>query len=318
MKNDNQNLNYELISVAIATYNGEKFLRDQIDSVLAQSYPNIELVIGDDASSDSTLRIIEDYVQKDARIRVQKNNENIGFLRNFERIIYSCKGKYIAFCDQDDIWERNHLSLLYDEIKCRQVSLVGANADVVNEQMEPQGYTVLDTTGVVSIPQTTSDYRFMLFHINIFQGAAMMIDRDLISYSLPIPEEIRFHDWWFALCAVENGGVSYLPQSVLKYRQHGKNITENEKSNVFQKFRRFFDLHKHRSDVDNISFLAQMLKVFENKSNDKESVQDAVEYLNHIDKLKSFPYFYRNYFRIYRNNNRILKGLRIIKRCLTI
>ena len=93
-----------MISIAMATFNGEKYLREQIDSILAQTHQNFELVICDDCSTDGTAGILREYETQDSRIRVYVNERNIGFKKKFERAISLCKGEYIALSDQDDVW----------------------------------------------------------------------------------------------------------------------------------------------------------------------------------------------------------------------
>ena len=94
----------ELISIAMTSYNGEKYIREQLDSILTQTYGNFELIICDDRSKDSTVEIIKDYCIKDSRIKLYVNEKNLGFKKNFEKAISLCKGEYIALSDQDDIY----------------------------------------------------------------------------------------------------------------------------------------------------------------------------------------------------------------------
>jgi glycosyltransferase involved in cell wall biosynthesis len=94
----------ELISVALCTYNGARFIRGQLDSLLAQTHRNIEVLAADDASTDDTVSILQEYAERDPRVRVLVNRHNMGFKKNFEQVISSCRGSFIAPCDQDDIW----------------------------------------------------------------------------------------------------------------------------------------------------------------------------------------------------------------------
>lgn len=105
-----------MISIAMATYNGEKYLREQLDSILVQTISDFELIICDDCSNDSTRKILSEYAKKDSRIKVIFNEQNLGFVKNFEKTISFCNGEYIAFSDQDDIWLPNHLEVLLSEI----------------------------------------------------------------------------------------------------------------------------------------------------------------------------------------------------------
>jgi len=112
-----------MVSIALATYNGERFLKEQLDSILEQSYTDIEIIACDDCSTDSTPQILEDYQKKDSRLKVYFNEKNLGFKKNFEKCISLCDGDYIALSDQDDVWTKDHIAcckavlehgLLYD------------------------------------------------------------------------------------------------------------------------------------------------------------------------------------------------------------
>ena len=119
-----------MISIAMATYNGEKFIREQLDSILAQTITDWELIVCDDVSIDATITILEEYAKKDGRIQIHKNKVNLGFKRNFEKAISLCSGDYIALYDQDDIWYPNHLEILYNQIGDHSLSI--GNSDIVN------------------------------------------------------------------------------------------------------------------------------------------------------------------------------------------
>ena len=92
-----------MISIAMATYNGELFIREQLDSILTQTLSDWELIVCDDGSTDNTLSILQEYANNDSRIKIYQNETNLGFKRNFEKAIGLCSGEYIALCDQDDI-----------------------------------------------------------------------------------------------------------------------------------------------------------------------------------------------------------------------
>ena len=110
----------------MATYNGEKYLREKIDSILSKTIQNYELIVCDDCSTDTTWNILLDYQVQDKRIKCYRNEKNLGFKKNFEKAIRLCTGEYIALSDQDDIWTEDHLQVLYEGIG--ENDLVGANA----------------------------------------------------------------------------------------------------------------------------------------------------------------------------------------------
>ena len=116
----------------MTTYNGERYLQEQIDSILNQTYSNFELIICDDCSTDSTIEIISSY--NDSRIKLFVNDKNLGFKKNFEKAIKLCTGEYIALSDQDDIWKSNHLEVLYEKINNKE--LICGNNLLINENIK--------------------------------------------------------------------------------------------------------------------------------------------------------------------------------------
>ena len=119
-----------MISIAMATYNGELFIREQLDSILTQTLSDWELIVCDDGSTDNTLSILQEYANNDSRIKIYQNETNLGFKRNFEKAIGLCSGECIALCDQDDIWYPNHLEILLNLIGNNSLSI--GNSDIVD------------------------------------------------------------------------------------------------------------------------------------------------------------------------------------------
>jgi glycosyltransferase involved in cell wall biosynthesis len=133
-----------MISIAMATYNGENYIREQIDSILNQTYQEFELIICDDCSTDSTWTILQEYEKKDHRINCQLNEKNIGFVKNFEKAIRLSQGEYIAFSDQDDIWTSDHLEILLatigkNQLCCGNYLFMDANGKSLKKQQPIYG-----------------------------------------------------------------------------------------------------------------------------------------------------------------------------------
>lgn len=212
-----------LISIALATYNGERFIRQQMESILAQSISDFELVISDDCSTDSTTDILTEYAKSDSRIKFSKNNRNLGFKRNFEKIISLCQGKFIAFCDQDDIWKPDHLQILFQEIDTNDC--VCGNALLIDSKGNSLRKSMRDVIPIRILPQNTDDFFSHEVYGNIAQGAASMIRQSLVKEIIPFPDSVIYHDWWIALNACNNNGCKYVDQILLKYRQHESSIT---------------------------------------------------------------------------------------------
>ena len=153
------------VSIALATYNGEKYLREQLDSILSQSIQDFELVACDDCSTDSTLKILNEYAEKDFRVKVFTNEKNLGFKKNFEKAIFLCSGDYIALSDQDDIWTENHLQVLLENIGNND--LVGANAFLCDEKAQPTRVDLLSCSKIGFFPNSKDDWFFFLLRVII-------------------------------------------------------------------------------------------------------------------------------------------------------
>jgi glycosyltransferase involved in cell wall biosynthesis len=220
-----------MISIAMATYNGEKYICDQIDSILNQSYRDFELIICDDCSTDSTRTIIESYCKKDTRIHCIFNEMNIGFIKNFEKAISCCTGNYIALSDQDDIWEYNHLELLLNNIG--QNLLICSNALLVNSRNESLNITMKDVIHIKKVPNNPYLIFQRLLYMSFVQGASMLFDKSLFAEAIPFPCDIP-HDYWLSIIAASKSKLTYYDFITLRYRQHTGNITTNTNIPAFK------------------------------------------------------------------------------------
>jgi glycosyltransferase involved in cell wall biosynthesis len=207
-----------LISIVLCTYNGEAFLRQQLDSLLAQTYPNLEIVVCDDCSTDGTRAILMEY-GRDERFRLHFNEQNLGYSKNFEQCAQLATGDYISFCDQDDIWLHDKIEKLYRAIE--GYSLVFSDSLLVDKNGKSLGKKLSDIRGLVSF----SDTKGFVFY-NMVSGHTMLIARAVLQKGLPIPPE-EYHDWWFAIIAASLNGGRYLDEVLTHYRQHDKTVTIN-------------------------------------------------------------------------------------------
>ena len=213
-----------MISVALTTHNGERFLREQIDSILEQSISNIELVVCDDCSTDRTWEILNSYVRKDNRVHIYRNEKTLGFRDNFIKTINKCKGDYIALSDQDDIWMPNHLELLLEDIDDNMLAC--GNSLLVDENNNELGLTLLEQEGIMRLPKKSLDIALLvMLNHNPFQGAAMMFRREFISKALPLPNKADYHDVWFAALASMMDSFVYVNIPIVRYRMHEDNIS---------------------------------------------------------------------------------------------
>jgi len=204
------------ISVAMATYNGEKYIMEQLESILPQLSQNDEIVISDDGSTDKTIDIIKKI--DDKRIKVIKGPRR-GVKQNFANSISNCKGKYIFLSDQDDIWMPNKVE---EVLKCFEETgamCVIHDCDVVNG----------DNTEILI--DSFFNYRGSksgIFHNivkNGYIGCCMAINIDAREYILPISNKVEMHDQWVGIICEKHGKSIFLNKKLIHYRRHNENTS---------------------------------------------------------------------------------------------
>ncbi|WP_418894049.1 glycosyltransferase [Limibacterium fermenti] len=228
------------ISVVMATYNGEKFLRQQLNSILSQSYPVDELVVVDDHSTDSTLYILEEYLKSNQGImKIFQNKENKGFIYTFKKALRFSSNNYIAFSDQDDVWEYNKIESQMDEI----TKVENGRFDIPIVCFHD--LKLINKDGVLS--DTLSFWcskKIQIRHAslksvllkNVITGCTMLINKQMKDEVLKMPScEILFHDHWIALIAYGFGVAIPLNNTLIKYRSHTNSVTDKKSLKVSEK-----------------------------------------------------------------------------------
>lgn len=276
-----------MISIALATYNGSKYLREQLDSILAQSMDDFEVVACDDCSTDETPQILEEYASRDSRFKVYQNETNLGFKKNFEHILTLCKGVFIAFCDQDDIWEPNHLEILYKNIG--ENDCIGANSLIINEKGFSHNKTLLEYWPIHVMPKNEKELFQHELYSNVIQGTASLIRASLIKQALPIPEDIKYHDYWFALVAGLNEKCKYIGDVVLKYRRHSNNASEYQKFTIWNAIKNLYRFSKDRKGFyqDSINLLNNLTRQETLPSDKQKLISDALEFYINLSENKN-------------------------------
>ena len=128
-------MNNEKIDIIIPTYNGEKFLSQQLDSIINQTYKNIRIIISDDCSKDSTQEILKEYKEKDSRIEIYLQEENLGVVKNVEFLLNKVENNFYMLSDQDDIWLPNKIEKTFEKLQQEQADLVFGDLEVVDENL---------------------------------------------------------------------------------------------------------------------------------------------------------------------------------------
>lgn len=202
-----------MISVCIPTYNGEKYIKEQLDSILIQLEKEDEVIISDDSSSDRTIEIIKSY--NDSRISLIENCKFQSPIFNLENALKHAKGDYIFLSDQDDIWKPDKVKVVLSHL---------LNSDLIVSQ-----FKFIDENGI----EIKNDGQFRLtprffFHelySNPYLGCAMAFNRKILNYSLPFPSRIAMHDIWIGLLTKLVGKVEFISDELILYRRHHNNFS---------------------------------------------------------------------------------------------
>ncbi len=212
-------MNQPFVSVVLCTYNGALFIQEQVQSILNQTYRNIELIIVDDRSTDATMELVLEMTQNDERIRFSQNEQNLGYNLNFNYACSISKGDLIAIADHDDIWVPEKIEILVNVIQRKKDTLLvhGISARF-SENKKPS----IKSIRLVNFHEG-NDPR-MLFLFNPISGHNMLFKKELLNAALPFPKEV-YYDWWLAVKACCIGNIVHVNQILVWHRVHDSNAT---------------------------------------------------------------------------------------------
>lgn len=207
-----------MISVCVAAFNGEKYIEEQILSVLRNLDSQDEIIISDDGSSDRTRRIVDDLAEKDRRIRIIDGPRK-GLIKNFENAIVHSKGDIIFLCDQDDVWKDNKVKTVLDIFGNTDCTLVMHDACIVDANLRISGCSFFE------FKKCKKGYWRNLIK-NSYIGCCMAFKRSILDYAIPFPDNIPMHDQWIGLLSERVGKVEFCNEQLLLYRRHSNNASE--------------------------------------------------------------------------------------------
>ena len=204
------------ISVVMCTYNGDRYLREQIESILRQAYPILELIVQDDGSTDNTCSIVEEYTAQYPFVKLYRNERQIGINQNFFSAMQRAQGDLIAISDQDDIWEDNKLEVqvnaIGDKMCCagKSAPFASVNGVFVSSDLRPCNYNLL-----------------RLLFVGAFAGHSMLITRALLNETLHLSPffPARYYDITLALVAAAHNSIAYVESILVRHRRHLNNST---------------------------------------------------------------------------------------------
>ncbi len=240
------------ISIVLCTYNGDKYLALQLDSILSQTYPIYEIILQDDCSSDGTKEIINDYASKYPVIKPFFNEKNLGFKSNFSDAVSKATGDYIAFSDQDDIWLPDHIETLVNLIGDKPMAC--ADSTFIDSEGNKMDYTLSQEIQYLHHFEDGIDCAYRIFYnYGAYPGHNSLIKADFIKKSLPVPDVIDYHDFWFSSLACFQGGINFTYKPITLYRQHQNTVTLHKKFSLIGelKMRHHFDFSPKRIDLYN-------------------------------------------------------------------
>jgi len=286
----------ECVDVLIATCNGEKYVKEQIESILNQTYKNIKVIVSDDRSDDSTPSILKQLAEKDNRITLNLQKERLGVVGNFEFLLKQVQSKYYMLSDQDDFWLPEKIEKSVQKLEEDNSDFVFGDLEVVDQDLN----TIYPSFGdFMLLNRKIKKYigtNRLNYLYNCVTGCTVLGKKEFIEKILPIPTISKYliHDHWMGLMMSIYGKNSYIEEKYIKYRQHGNNqVGTNKLSHKFTKM----------DDVREL-FINVKLGVFETyvKNNDKfpKELQklntEAYEYFKMIEDKKNFNFKKWNVF----------------------
>lgn len=214
----------EKVDILLATYNGARFLKEQLDSILNQTHTEFRLIISDDKSTDKTRAIIEEYAAKDSRIEYHFQKKNLGVIKNFEFLLKRVESDYFMFSDQDDIWKENKIELSLAKLKEDDADLVYSDLEVVDRDLKTIYKSYWKLKGLENKVKKYNNFEALYLN-NFITGCTMLSKKKFIDLILPLPTKSKYvlHDYWVSLIVSQHGVLTYVKEPLIKYRQHKDN-----------------------------------------------------------------------------------------------
>lgn len=314
----------EQIDIVLATYNGEKYLKEQLDSILNQTYTNFRLLISDDCSTDSTKEILKEYEKKDNRIKIFFQEENLGYVKNFEFLLTKIENSIYALSDQDDIWKKDKIEKSYNKLKEENADLVFTDLEMIDENGNTISKSFNEHMKLSrKIEKTLNTYELEYLY-NCVTGCTIIAKTEMLKEILPIPKTSKhmIHDYWIALISALKGKVVYIKEPLIEYRQHREN--QIGANHTVYKFNKFEQVRNHLIDVK----LGVFGVYLENENKFPEELQEknkkvysyfkSLQQVKNINfkNLKIFNQIYKNETIKYRLENFMVLNMPAISRVI--
>lgn len=288
------------VCVLLSTYNGEKYIRKQIQSILQQSYTDFRIMVRDDGSTDSTLEIIDSM--KDSRINLIEAGANIGIVNSFSKLLELNAFDYFLLCDQDDIWQKNKIESQLN-ILTKMESEYGKNIPL----MTFSDLRMINSDDQLIFHSFWEYAKIVPSKINISSllvqplatGCTIAGNRKLANIATPIPENVFMHDWWLSILSTAFGKIDSTRDKLIDYRIHESNrlgVGSHGIKNIQEKYIKYKEFY-----TATILQAEEFRKKFDTNVNSKEE-----ELLKFLSQIKSYNRFSRLYllfkFKVFRSN----------------
>ena len=267
-----QNKDLPLVSIVICTFNGERFLREQLDSLLAQTYPLLEFIVSDDHSTDRTRVILEEYAENDKRFRLFFHEKNKGLNKNFEQAIQLANGAYVSICDQDDYWAPEKISEMMKAWR------PGSNfMFCLSGKMDERGPEFRRPAPPVYYSDI-DQLHTLVFNTPV-NGHACIIRKEFAVSCMPFPANI-YYDWWMSMFAASEGVIVCLPQTLCWQRLHGNNSSHQIHNLINQEEK------NKRKRKEWSYFIQEFLAIGKGEEKQRRSLEEYSHILNQMDGKK--------------------------------
>lgn len=293
------------ISIALCTYNGARFLPEQLESFIKQTRLPAELVVGDDCSTDETIALIEDFAKiAPFAVRLEINRKNLGSTRNFEQTVSRCSGDLIFLADQDDVWFPHKIERVAAKFeKNPEAALIFSDAELVGENLEPLGKNLWDFTFPAKRRKAARAGKMLevLLSQNVVTGATAAFRARFREAFTPIPDDVPnlIHDAWIALVIADCAEVKFIEEPLIKYRQHsrqqlglnfqsrtGKTAADREKSYAASIV--FLENEKSRLARMN-EFLERLPRLAAHPDTIEKLIREKQQLIEHYKTRKNLP-----------------------------
>ena len=286
----------EKVDVLLATYNSNiEYLKRQIDTILTQTYENINLIISDDNSSNKeVINVLEEYEKNDIRVTVYKQKKNLGYLKNFEFLLTKSDAKYIAFADHDDIWYGNKIEKSIKVLKDNKADLVYSDCSQIDENGKIINKSYFKYK---NMPRINGEDNILAFSRHIAIGCSSLFTKKIKEQMLPFTDSVMAHDWLNVYLASKQGGVACIEKPLFQYRIHtdnqfgGRSLEQNLKKWKEENGSSYKSFKQYRNErVIKTAYLngSLMCKEYRNKIclAETEDEENVIEYYNNILETK--------------------------------